>query len=131
MYNSNLAHYISCPSGWEKWNGNCYLLQPEVTSMVFDAAEQGCVNHGGHLASVGSNAELDFIQSLIASYHQCGDEYWAVDPDSKKCYYYSNDKLSWNNANVSCFDADSSLVTIDSASKSEKLLSFSKSHAIF
>ena len=57
-----LAHYIACPSGWEKWNGNCYLLQPEVDSMVFDAAEQGCVNRGGHLASINSNEELDFIQ---------------------------------------------------------------------
>ena len=117
---------MSCPSGWEKWNNNCYLLQPEVTSMVFDEAEQGCVTRGGHLASVSSDEELDFIQALIAGYHECGDEYWAVDPDNSKCYYYSSDKLSWNNANVSCVDADSSLVTIDSAAKSEKLLSFSK-----
>ena len=95
--------------------------------MVFDAAEQGCVNRGGHLASVTSNAELDLIQSLIASYHECGDEYWATDPDNEKCYYYSKDKLSWPNANASCVEADSSLVTIDSAQKSAKILSLSKS----
>ena len=94
--------------------------------MVFDAAEQGCVTRGGHLASISSNEELDYIQSLIAGYHQCGDEYWTIDPESEKCLYYSGDKLSWNNANVSCMESDSSLVTIDSADKSEKLLSFSK-----
>ena len=94
--------------------------------MVFDSAEQGCIDRGGHLASVTSNAELDFIQSLIVGYHECGDEYWATDPVNEKCYYYSTDKLTWNNANVSCVESDSSLVTIDSASKSAKLLSFSK-----
>ena len=94
--------------------------------MVFDAAEQGCVDRGGHLASVTSNAELDLIQSLIASYHECGDEYWATDPDNEKCYYYSKDKLSWPNANASCVESDSSLVTIDSAQKSAKILSLSK-----
>ena len=74
---------------------------------------------------------FDFIQALIAGYHECGDEYWALDPVSEKCFYYSGDKLSWNNANISCMESDSSLVTIDSAAKSAKLLSFSKYKVLF
>lgn len=120
------SHYVSCPSGWEKWNGNCYLLQPEVTAMVFDAAEDGCLSRGGHLATVSSLAELDFIQSYIASYHLCGNEWWTTDTQAQKCYYTSQDKLSWYDASASCFESDSTLVVIDSSQTNDKFVSFSK-----
>lgn len=117
-----IAHYIACPSGWAKWNGNCYLLQPEVNAMVFQSAEDGCVNRGGHLASIESEAELGFIQSYIAGYHQCGNDWWSLDVQENKCYYYSPDKLSWFDAKSSCDESDSTLVVVDSAAKNNKML---------
>ena len=124
------THYYSCPPGWEKWNYNCYLLQPEVMSMNFQSAEQKCINHGGHLVSVVNDEEVNFIQSYIASYHKCGD-LWTEDPENKMCYFYSGDSVTWSQANTSCIESDSSLVTIDSAAKNQKLLSFTSTGTSF
>ena len=62
---------------------------------------------------------------FYSSYHKCGD-LWTEDPDNKMCYFYSGDSVTWSQANTSCVESDSSLVTIDSAAKNQKLLSFSK-----
>ena len=90
--------------------------------MVFQSAEDGCVNRGGHLASIESEAELGFIQSYIAGYHQCGNDWWSLDVQENKCYYYSPDKLSWFDAKSSCDESDSTLVVVDSAAKNNKML---------
>ena len=117
---------MACPSGWEKWNGNCYLLQPQVNAMEFGSAELGCVSRGGHLASIQDDSELAFIQSFIASYHRCGNDWWTEDTAENKCYYISGDLLSWSDANTSCMESDSNLVVIDSAEKNSKFVSYSK-----
>ena len=86
------AHYYSCPSGWTKWNYNCYLLQPEIIGMGWEEAEWMCSNHDSHLVSIVNNKERNFIKSFIASYHKCGD-YWTEDPDNKMCYFYSDESV--------------------------------------
>ncbi|CAJ0930301.1 unnamed protein product, partial [Mesorhabditis belari] len=52
-----------CPDGWKFWNktGMCYGAGQEMT---FDDAEAYCITFGGHLASVHSDEENDFIKSL-------------------------------------------------------------------
>jgi len=57
---------ISCPTGWEKFEGRCYLF-PGTTYGSWDSAETICVGKGGHLASVHSYAEMDFIWNLSLS----------------------------------------------------------------
>lgn len=95
--------------------------------MEYKSAEEGCGTKGGHLASVASNKELDFLQSFIASYHQCGNDWWTLDPVAKKCFYFSHDSLSWFDALSSCMESDSQLVVIDSNEKNHKFISFSNS----
>ena len=119
------AHYYSCPSGWEKWNYNCYLLQPEIIGMNWEEAEWMCSNHDSHLVSIVNNKERNFIKSFIASYHKCGD-YWTEDPDNKMCYFYSDESVTWSQAKSACEEQDSTLVIIQTAAKNQKLLSFSK-----
>ena len=120
------THYYSCPSGWEMWNMNCYLLQPEVTAMTFQEAEETCVEHGSHLASIASAEEASFIKSYIADYGRCGS-YWTEDSDRSLCYYYSGESgLTWSQARDSCLESDSNMVIIDSAEKNEKLLNLGK-----
>ena len=94
IINCFLAHYYSCPSGWEKWNYNCYLLQPEIIGMNWEEAEWMCSNHDSHLVSIVNNKERNFIKSFIANYHKCGD-YWTEDPDNKMCYFYSDESVTW------------------------------------
>ena len=124
----NSAHYTSCPSGWEKWNSNCYLLQTGSNKMAFQDAESSCVGHGGHLASIVSNEELQYIQVLIADYHKCGNDYWTADDDSQICYYYSTEKVDWFTAKASCEESSSSLTTIKSKEKNTKLLSLGNTY---
>ena len=57
---------LSCPTGWEKFEGHCYLF-PDTTYGSWDSAETICVGKGGHLASVHSYAEMDFIWNLSLS----------------------------------------------------------------
>ena len=118
-----LAHYTSCPSGWEKYNSNCYLLQTGSNKMAFQDAENSCVGHGGHLASIVSSEELSYIQVMIANYHKCGNDYWTADWETETCYYYSTDKVDWFAAKASCEESSSKLTTIKSKAKNQKLLS--------
>ena len=51
-----------CPRGWTKWNNHCYkYVKSRVTG---DAAENACVAQGGHLASINSLAEQNFVFNL-------------------------------------------------------------------
>ncbi|XP_078481048.1 uncharacterized protein LOC144742552 [Ciona intestinalis] len=54
----------SCPESWANFETSCYLLQIETIS--FYKAELSCQNHGGHLVSVHSDDEMDFIRNLLS-----------------------------------------------------------------
>jgi len=55
-----------CPDGWSEFEGHCYLC--EGTGLTWLNAEQNCLNMGGHLASIHSKAERDFVSSIFVSY---------------------------------------------------------------
>jgi hypothetical protein len=65
----------TCPSGTVKWtNGHCYqaVLAPGVS---WDDAQAACVARGGHLATIASEEENEFVFSLVS-----GDSaFWYVD----------------------------------------------------
>ncbi len=48
-----------CPSGWPEYDdGNCYFYSSE--RKIYNEAEQDCVQRGGHLTSILSQAENNF-----------------------------------------------------------------------
>uniref|UniRef100_A0A914YIS4 C-type lectin domain-containing protein n=1 Tax=Panagrolaimus superbus TaxID=310955 RepID=A0A914YIS4_9BILA len=54
---------ISCPNSWIYYAGFCYVVV-DIAATWMDA-EQYCFNRGGHLASIHSLHENDFITNLI------------------------------------------------------------------
>ena len=58
----------SCPAGWEEFEGSCYLMVSTGT-YYWQNAENYCKSKGGHLASIHSKAEGDFIIELAGSSH--------------------------------------------------------------
>ncbi len=56
---------FSCPAGWEEFQGHCYGFFN--TYMYWKNAENDCIIKGGHLASIHSNAEQDFIYGQLSS----------------------------------------------------------------
>lgn len=65
----------SCPSGTHKWiNGHCYeaVLAPGLS--WFDA-KVACEQRGGHLVTIASQAENDFVFSLVSGYNA----FWYLD----------------------------------------------------
>ena len=50
---------VSCPEGWEKFEGHCYLWSKDEKSWL--EAEEACQSHGGHLASVKDKKTYDFV----------------------------------------------------------------------
>ncbi|XP_062849618.1 galactose-specific lectin nattectin-like [Trichomycterus rosablanca] len=54
-----------CQEGWTQFGSRCFRIFEQPATWA--AAEQNCVNTGGHLASVHSNEEHSFIQGLVLS----------------------------------------------------------------
>jgi uncharacterized protein YegL len=52
----------SCPIGWTAFKTNCYL--PVNEKVTFHTAEDNCVLKGGHLASIHSEEENAFLNTL-------------------------------------------------------------------
>jgi len=52
-----------CPGG--QFDGHCYVLMD--TFLSWQDAEQLCVDLGGHLASIHSVPEYDFVNNLVKS----------------------------------------------------------------
>lgn len=67
------------PSEAQKWNGNYYMVYDE--SMEWDEAEEQCESMGGHLVTITTSGEQNFINSLELN---CTD-YWmgATDADEE------------------------------------------------
>jgi hypothetical protein len=60
----------SCPSGsWQEFEGSCYLVVENYST--WEEAEIDCNFLGGHLASIHTAAERNFVNSLVPSniYH--------------------------------------------------------------
>ncbi len=65
----------SCPSGWQEFDSHCYLVVKSY--LTWENAEKNCKSKGGHLASVHSAAERNFIHSLAP-----GNYLWIGGSDS-------------------------------------------------
>ena len=57
--------YTRCATGWKGWKGNCYLFR--VTQLSMLDAEAVCHNAGGHLLSILTADEHEFIKTSITS----------------------------------------------------------------
>jgi len=66
---------VACPDGWSHFNLSCYILIKK--SLSWRGAEGYCNKLGGHLASVHSLEENDFISGLADG------EYWIGANDMK------------------------------------------------
>ena len=61
---ASLAEDIrACPVGWSSHGTGCYMLLPTVNSSK--AQNHACVARGGYLASIDSDAENRFVQSVV------------------------------------------------------------------
>nr|QNH72436.1 toxin candidate TRINITY_DN23930_c0_g1_i1.p1 [Pachycerianthus borealis] len=54
-----------CNEGWSLYDGNCYKQNPDCAT--FQLAEDYCVSQGGHLASIHSEEENQFVASFPLS----------------------------------------------------------------
>jgi len=65
---------VSCPEGWEGFEGYCYKLQSFPAPWA--DARINCTSYeGGDLASIHSEEEWDFVKGLIEA-EQNGLDYW-------------------------------------------------------
>ena len=65
LYNYYLIGTCSgaCSTSGTEYNGNCYYYVSSGKTQT--AAEQYCIDtYGGHLASIHSSGEYDFLQTL-------------------------------------------------------------------
>ncbi|XP_039517105.1 neurocan core protein [Pimephales promelas] len=51
-----------CEHGWKKFHGHCYRVFPR--RHTWEDAEKDCREHSGHLTSITSSLELDFLNGL-------------------------------------------------------------------
>jgi len=58
-------HYMECPDEWEVFEGYCYLVV--MNKVNWTEAEKDCTSKGGHLASIHSAAENNFVSNLAPS----------------------------------------------------------------
>ncbi len=56
---------MECPGEWKLFEGHCYLLVKKYVNWT--EGEKDCTSKGGHLASIHSAAENNFVSSLAPS----------------------------------------------------------------
>lgn len=57
-----------CPKGWTEWRDWCYQVNPsDDDGVTADEGEAACEREGGHLASIHSAEEQDFVEGQIRS----------------------------------------------------------------
>ncbi|KAE9549339.1 hypothetical protein FO519_007455 [Halicephalobus sp. NKZ332] len=61
------AVYSVCDPDWHLFNGTQMCYKTIVENMTFDSAEDYCKNNGGHLASIHSLAENEFVIDISKS----------------------------------------------------------------
>ncbi|KAL3045157.1 hypothetical protein OYC64_013420 [Pagothenia borchgrevinki] len=64
----------NCPSSWSSYNSRCYKYMSETTTWA--RAEIHCVSQGGHLVSIHSTEEDNFVTFLVRSSNTNVHETW-------------------------------------------------------
>ena len=62
----------SCEHGWERFGNNCYLFNNDKKSWT--ASEDFCLNEGGHLASIATEAVNTFVGEKKNTYWIGGND---------------------------------------------------------
>jgi hypothetical protein len=89
---STVTKVSKCMAGWEEFQGHCYL--PKTTRLRWDEAKADCVTYpGGHLASVHSEAENDFVNKFISG------NFWIGGQGSYYSSYSWSDGQPWSYTN--------------------------------
>ena len=88
------------PTKVEMYNGHIYALYEQDLSWTF--AEKMCENAGGHLATITSQAENNFICNLIQSGSK--DAYWiGARSDRSGSWYNSDNPFEWVTGEALCY----------------------------
>jgi hypothetical protein len=61
-----------CPDGWNEFEARCYFFSGNESRLIWANAENDCIHRGGHLASLHSQAEFDFVFSISGNYTWLG-----------------------------------------------------------
>jgi hypothetical protein len=61
-----------CPAGWSEFEARCYWFSGKESRLSWLKAETDCIHRGGHLASVHSRAEQNFVFSISSNYTWLG-----------------------------------------------------------
>jgi hypothetical protein len=75
-----------CPSGWRDFESHCYFFSGKETRLIWPNAEYDCITRGGHLASIHSQAEQNFVLSISTNHTWLG----ASDNLLEVSYYFLN-----------------------------------------
>jgi len=74
-----------CPAGWDVLGSNCY--KAFESELNWQDAENHCKGQGGHLASIHSKEENDFVAGLASPFH---DEPWLGGTDVTGSWVWSD-----------------------------------------
>ena len=102
----------ACNRGWKYYKGHCYLLRKEPKA--FNDAVRACEETGGYLTQISSNAENDFVVSLLNNANKDiwigyfkRDEKWVWVITQTPLPYYTN----WDvKSYISTSDGDCALI---------------------
>ncbi len=61
-----------CPAGWSEFEAHCYFFSGNESKLIWPNAENNCIHRGGHLVSIHSEAEHDFVYSISTNYTWLG-----------------------------------------------------------
>jgi hypothetical protein len=61
-----------CPDSWSEFEARCYWFSGNESRLSWQNAENDCIQRGGHLASIHSQAEQIFIFSISTNYTWLG-----------------------------------------------------------
>lgn len=89
--------YAACPVGYVQGltPESCYKLINYTVG--WSPAEWHCIREGGHLTSVGSAFENNFLRKLAASFN--ADRFWIGAGSSGPDLWHWNDKSQWTYTN--------------------------------
>lgn len=61
----DVGNHLGCPIGWDGWNEWCYYMTTRSSNLNHGQARERCLSYGGDLVSIHSQAEQDFVTSLL------------------------------------------------------------------